>query len=120
MRSLVVDLFCKMTQVVGNPREAASRTGWKAGQCRTATPFEEPCGLGQRDDLAPEMLFQPHPNQTRSMELTLGGLAMSDAREVVVLSGVRTAIGGYGGSLKDCAPSELAALCVRYAVGRAG
>jgi len=45
---------------------------------------------------------------------------MSDTREVVVLSGVRTAIGGYGGSLKDCPPSELAALCVREAVSRAG
>src|SRR5262252_2762219 len=45
---------------------------------------------------------------------------MSDSREVVVLSGVRTAIGGYGGSLKDSPPSELAALCVREAVSRAG
>jgi len=45
---------------------------------------------------------------------------MSDTREVVVLSGARTAIGGYGGSLKDFPPSELAALCVREAVSRAG
>jgi acetyl-CoA C-acetyltransferase len=42
------------------------------------------------------------------------------AREVVVLSGVRTAIGGYGGSLKDFPPSELAAKCVKEAVKRAG
>jgi acetyl-CoA C-acetyltransferase len=41
-------------------------------------------------------------------------------REVVVLSGVRTAIGGYGGSLKDYPPSELGAICVREAVRRAG
>jgi acetyl-CoA C-acetyltransferase len=41
------------------------------------------------------------------------------AREVVVLSGVRTAIGGYGGSLKDIPPSDLAAQCVREAVKRA-
>src|SRR6516165_5600383 len=41
-------------------------------------------------------------------------------REIVVLSGVRTAIGGYGGSLKDIPPSEMAALCVREAVSRAG
>src|SRR5262245_6297751 len=46
--------------------------------------------------------------------------AMSDPREVVVLSGARTAIGGFGGSLKDVPPSELAAVCVREAVGRAG
>jgi len=41
------------------------------------------------------------------------------AREVVVLSGVRTPIGGYGGSLKDFPPSDLAAMCVREAVKRA-
>ena len=41
-------------------------------------------------------------------------------REVVVLSGVRTAIGGYGGSLKDVPPCELGAICVREAVRRAG
>jgi acetyl-CoA C-acetyltransferase len=40
-------------------------------------------------------------------------------REVVILSGVRTAIGDYGGSLKDFAPSELGARVVREAVARA-
>jgi acetyl-CoA C-acetyltransferase len=40
-------------------------------------------------------------------------------REVVILSGVRTAIGDYGGSLKDIAPVDLAAKVVREAVGRA-
>ncbi len=45
---------------------------------------------------------------------------MSSSREVVVLSGARTAIGGFGGSLKDFPPSDLAALCVREAVKRAG
>jgi acetyl-CoA C-acetyltransferase len=44
---------------------------------------------------------------------------MSNAREVVVLSGVRTAIGDYGGALKDVAPTELAAQVVREAVARA-
>jgi acetyl-CoA C-acetyltransferase len=43
---------------------------------------------------------------------------MSD-REVVILSGVRTAIGDYGGGLKDIPPTELAAQCVREAVARA-
>jgi acetyl-CoA C-acetyltransferase len=37
----------------------------------------------------------------------------------VVLSGVRTAIGDYGGALKDVAPTELAAQVVREAVKRA-
>jgi len=44
---------------------------------------------------------------------------MNSAREVVVLSGVRTAIGRYGGSLKDVPPSELAAQVVRESVARA-
>jgi acetyl-CoA C-acetyltransferase len=44
----------------------------------------------------------------------------NDGREIVVVSGVRTAIGRYGGSLKDEPPSELAAQMVREAVARAG
>ena len=40
--------------------------------------------------------------------------------EVVVLSGVRTAIGDYGGGLKNKPPTELAALIVREVVKRAG
>lgn len=42
------------------------------------------------------------------------------AREVVVLSGARTPMGGYGGSLKDVPTTELAAQCVRESVDRAG
>ncbi len=42
------------------------------------------------------------------------------SREVVVVSGVRTAIGTYGGSLKDIPPTELAAQVVREALSRAG
>ncbi len=45
---------------------------------------------------------------------------MSGEREVVVLSAVRTAIGKYGGSLKDHPPTELAATVLREAVTRAG
>jgi acetyl-CoA C-acetyltransferase len=41
-------------------------------------------------------------------------------REVVVLSGVRTAVGKYGGSLKDFPPTKLGAMVVREAVSRAG
>ncbi len=46
-------------------------------------------------------------------------MATNSEREVVVLSGVRTAIGKYGGSLKDKPPTELAALVVREAVSQA-
>src|SRR5688572_478558 len=44
---------------------------------------------------------------------------MSTEREVVVLSGARTAIGDYGAALKDLPPSELAAIVIREAVRRA-
>ena len=43
---------------------------------------------------------------------------MSERRDVVVLSAVRTAIGDYGGSLKDFAPKELGAMVVVAAVSR--
>ena len=41
------------------------------------------------------------------------------SREVVVVSSVRTAIGTFGGSLKDIAPTELGAQVVREALKRA-
>lgn len=40
-------------------------------------------------------------------------------REVVFLSGVRTAIGTYGGSLKDFTPGDLGALVSKEAISRA-
>ena len=44
---------------------------------------------------------------------------MNNGREVVVISGVRTAVGDFGGSLKDFAPTDLGARCVREALLRA-
>ena len=44
---------------------------------------------------------------------------MTKVREVVVASGVRTAIGDYGGSLKGFAPTDLAARCVTETLSRA-
>lgn len=41
------------------------------------------------------------------------------SKEVVVVSGVRTAIGDFGGSLKDFAPTELGAKVVREVLSRA-
>jgi acetyl-CoA C-acetyltransferase len=43
-----------------------------------------------------------------------------NAREVVVVSGVRTGIGDYGGSLKDFSSTRLGAIAIREAVARAG
>ncbi|SDS10912.1 acetyl-CoA C-acyltransferase family protein [Pseudomonas oryzae] len=40
-------------------------------------------------------------------------------REVVIVSGVRTAIGDFGGSLKDFAPGDLGAMVAREALQRA-
>ena len=45
---------------------------------------------------------------------------MAVGREVVVLSGVRTPVGSYGGSLKDFSPATLGAMVIREAVARAG
>jgi acetyl-CoA C-acetyltransferase len=41
-------------------------------------------------------------------------------REVVVLSAVRSAVGGFGGSLKDMEPGDLGAAVVKEAIARAG
>jgi acetyl-CoA C-acetyltransferase len=45
---------------------------------------------------------------------------MQEHRDVLVLSGTRTAIGKYGGSLAAVPPCDLAATVVREAVSRAG
>lgn len=44
---------------------------------------------------------------------------MADARDVVVLSGVRTPIGDYGGGLKSFSPTDLGAMVVQEAIKRA-
>ncbi len=45
---------------------------------------------------------------------------MGELRDVVFVSGVRTAIGTFGGTLKDIPPTKLGAAVVREAVRRAG
>lgn len=45
---------------------------------------------------------------------------MSELHDVIIAAGVRTAIGSFGGSLKDLPPSELGKLVIEEAVGRAG
>lgn len=44
---------------------------------------------------------------------------MSSKPEVVIVSGVRTAIGSYGGALREVSPSQLGALVVGEAIERA-
>jgi acetyl-CoA C-acetyltransferase len=41
-------------------------------------------------------------------------------RDVVILDGARTAVGGFGGSLKDIPPTQLGAVVIREALKRAG
>jgi len=41
-------------------------------------------------------------------------------KEVVVVSGTRTAIGAFGGSLKDMSPVNLGSLVIKGALKRAG
>ena len=48
---------------------------------------------------------------------TIGETAMQD---IVILDGARTAIGTFGGSLKDIAAPDLGAAAIRAAVDRAG
>jgi acetyl-CoA C-acetyltransferase len=58
---------------------------------------------------------------SNSSESTAEGEKKNMAQpEVVVLSGVRTAIGDFGGGLKDKPPTELGAAVIREAVKRAG
>lgn len=45
---------------------------------------------------------------------------MGEFKEVVIVSGVRTAVGSYGGSLKDVSAIDLGAMVVKEAVKRAG
>ncbi len=45
---------------------------------------------------------------------------MADKREVVVLSAVRSAVGGFGGSLSGMEPAELGGLVVKESIARAG
>jgi acetyl-CoA C-acetyltransferase len=45
---------------------------------------------------------------------------MAEEREIVVLSGVRTAVGKYGGSLKDFSPTDLGGMVIKEAVQRSG
>ena len=40
--------------------------------------------------------------------------------DIVIVSGVRTAVGSFGGSLKDISAQDLGALVIKEAVTRAG
>src|SRR3990167_8424847 len=49
-----------------------------------------------------------------------GDSAMSQTRDVYVVSAARTAIGTFGGTLKDTTPADLATVAVKAALQRSG
>src|SRR5260370_10555490 len=57
--------------------------------------------------------------QARHTKTTRDEGAFMTQREVVVVSGVRTAIGDFGGALKDFSPTDLGARVVREVLSRA-
>jgi len=57
--------------------------------------------------------YDSHLSHTGRLSPAFQNQEIPMSREVVVVSGVRTAIGTYGGSLKDTPPTELAAQVVR-------
>jgi acetyl-CoA C-acetyltransferase len=57
--------------------------------------------------------LQPHRQTNKEIN-------MANTREVVIVGAARTAIGAYGGALKDLAPGELGAVAVKEAFARAG
>src|SRR5207245_2299779 len=47
-------------------------------------------------------------------------MAMPDTFDTVILSACRTPIGSFGGAFKDLSASDLGAIAIREAIGRAG
>src|SRR3990167_3328442 len=70
-----------------------------------------PCVVDQAITALTGRVTPSHPHHKQEMNMS---------REVVVVSAARTAIGTYGGSLKDTPPTELAALVVKETLARAG
>src|SRR5204863_2965300 len=89
---------------------ASTATPW-----RSAMPYPTTGGTGT-EPITPRAQRSESSDNCNPFR---GGSPMNEQREVVILSGVRTAIGDYGGSLKDIAPSDLAARVVRESVKRA-
>ena len=98
----VVDFLVAMTQV----SDAVSRRRAVDGHRGRHREHEARRCLRDRD--------QRHRHIAQSG--CAGDTDMDTQREVVVVSGVRTAIGDFGGGLKDVAPTELGAQVVREAL----
>src|SRR5690606_1411980 len=97
----------------------------RAGRCARRRKDRRGCAgnrrrgaLQGRPRRGPSGRSRRGPDRARRRARSLRETDMS-TREVVVVSGVRTPIGGYGGSLKDFPATRLGALAIREAVARA-
>jgi acetyl-CoA C-acetyltransferase len=97
------------------PAPTAERRSWSAGGTREGASGKT---ANAARAATVQALREAIPVQQYHSKLISEETAMSQ-REVVILSGVRTAIGDYGGSLKDFAPTDLGARVVREAIARA-
>jgi acetyl-CoA C-acetyltransferase len=59
-------------------------------------------------------------NLTKVNKIIYKNLGGQNMRDVVIVSAVRTAVGSFGGSLKDVSAVDLGALVIKEAVNRAG
>src|SRR5690606_1214853 len=75
-------------------------------------------GQPRHHTCAADRVPRPAPPSIPLFPSSIGETPMT--REVVIVSGVRTAVGTFGGSLKDHTPTQLGAAVVREAVSRAG
>src|SRR5690606_10112559 len=98
--------FGHRTRRLGDPGPALSIT-W----CRSVGR-QVPEMAVLRNSLLEVRAMQNLRNEARMCKKT-------NTREVVVVSAARTAIGAYGGSLKDTPPTKLAALVVKETLARA-
>jgi hypothetical protein len=64
--------------------------------------------------------FRPLVAERRQSALNAGEVAMTSQRSVVFAEPVRTAIGTFGGSLKDIPAADLGAAAIGAAVARSG
>src|SRR5213078_5380555 len=93
-------------------------------------PASGPRPRGARAHLPSCRGCQPWPRASAASGLVLAtqkldgitgrGASLARVSKAVVLSGVRTPVGRYGGVLSGERPDDLAAIVIREAVGRAG
>ena len=107
-----------------------SREKLQAKVGRTLKVLVDAPGIGRSAADAPEIdgvvkfkggtagEFARHSNRSGRRARSARETGMS-TREVMVVAGARTAIGDYGGALKDVAPTRLGAIAIKEAVARA-